>query len=109
MVGKDHVSPIADRKAALDGGVPALHEIVEFGDEHMGIDHHALTKHTARGGSEDPARQQPHDELLVAHHQGVPRIRPARIAHDDVRELGIQVDDLSLAFVAPLGAHNDNR
>ncbi len=29
------------------------------------------------------------------------------VARDDIRPLGQEVDDLSLAFIAPLGADND--
>ena len=39
---------------------------------------------------------------------GVPGIRAALIAHDPVGALGEHVDELALAFVAPLRADDDD-
>ena len=40
---------------------------------------------------------------------GVAGVRPALVAADEVRVLREQVDDLALAFVAPLRADDDGR
>ena len=48
------------------------------------------------------------NELPIAHHHGVAGVGAALVAHDDVGLLGEDVDDLALAFVAPLGADDDD-
>jgi hypothetical protein len=52
----------------------------------------------------DTAWDQMDDEPSVPDNQGVASIVPPCIAHDDVRGFRVRIDDLSLAFVAPLSA-----
>ena len=54
-----------------------------------------------------PEGMQVEDVLLVADADGVARVGATLVAGDDVGVLGEQVDDLSLSFVAPLGADDD--
>ncbi len=82
-------------------------DLGDLGQQVPGIDHHAvaddraLALHQAR-------RQQRQLVGVVAHHQRVAGVVPALEAHDHVRPIGQPVDDLALAFVAPLGAdHGD--
>src|SRR6185503_14415072 len=56
-----------------------------------------------------PARRLPDLERLAAGDDRVPGIRAALVAAHDIRLLGEQVDDLALAFVAPLRADHDGR
>ena len=55
---------------------------------------------------EDAARHEPQLVGLVADHERVAGVVAALVAGDDVGPLGQQVDDLALALVAPLGAHD---
>ena len=48
------------------------------------------------------------DGLLALDHDRVPRIVSALEAHDGVGVLCIEVDDLALAFIAPLGPYDDH-
>jgi hypothetical protein len=48
-------------------------------------------------------------EFLAVGDDRVPRVRPALVAADEVGVLGEQVDDLALAFVAPLRPDNHGR
>ena len=59
-------------------------------------------------GWQHARRHQVRDELLAVDHQRVAGVGAAAVAHDDVGALGEQVDDLALAFIAPLGADDDD-
>ena len=52
-----------------------------------------------------PGRNKMEYVLLVPYDHGVPRVRAALKADDYVRLLGKEIDDLALAFIAPLGAN----
>ena len=83
----------------------AVRERVELGDQHLEIDDAAVAD-DARDAADDAARQGADLVRLVADHDGVACVRAALVAAHDVGVLGEQVDDLALAFVAPLRAHN---
>src|SRR4029078_1811809 len=84
----------------------ATRELVELTDEALRIDDHALREDARDVLAEDAARHEPHDDLLVAHDERVPRIRSPAVTDDEIRALGEDVDDLPLAFVAPLRAYD---
>jgi hypothetical protein len=48
------------------------------------------------------------DELGIPDHDGMTRIGPALVAHDEVGSLGQDVDQLSFALVAPLGPYHNH-
>ena len=82
-------------------------EPLDFRLQGPGIEHHAVADQAQRAG-DDARRQQ--RELVggVADHQRVPGVVPALEAHDHVGPARQPVDDLALAFIAPLGAdHGD--
>jgi len=57
---------------------------------------------------EDARRDQVQDGLLSLDHEGVPGIVAALKADNRVGVFGVEIDDLPLAFIAPLGSdHND--
>ena len=58
---------------------------------------------------DDPARERADLVRLVADDDRVPCVRAALVAADEIRVLREQVDDLALAFVAPLRADDDGR
>jgi adenylosuccinate synthase len=76
--------------------------------EHPRIDDHAVADHARLARVEDPARDQVEGPLAPVAHDRVPGVVAALEAHDHVGALGKQIDDLALAFVAPLGAHYDD-
>ena len=87
---------------------PARRQLVELVEQHLRVDDAPGPDHR-RLARDDAARRLPDLERLAAGHDRVARIRPALIAADDVRFLREQVDDLALALVAPLRAHDDGR
>ena len=61
---------------------------------------HAFVQHTRRNEAQH--------RLAPAGHQRVPCVCPAVETDDALRAFRQPVDDLALAFVAPLGADHDN-
>jgi hypothetical protein len=105
VVRQDRVRTVGDdeRPVALEA---ALVELVELRDEALRIDDHPLREHARRPRPKDPARDEAHDDLLVANDQRVPGVGAAAIAHDHLRILGVDVDDLPLPLVAPLRTYD---
>src|SRR5262249_32364764 len=73
------------------------------------IDHHPLSEDAANVLAEDTARHETNDELLVSDDERVTRVRTSAVAHDHIRALGEDVDDLAFALVAPLRAYDHDR
>jgi hypothetical protein len=71
----------------LVGGAAAPLELVELGDQHLGVDDAAVADH-ARLAADDAARQGADLVRLVAHDDGVVGVRAALVAADDVGVLG---------------------
>ena len=70
--------------------------------------HHAVADQAQRVVAQDAGRDQVQDGLLAADDQRVAGVVAALEAHDGADLLGQQVDDLALAFIAPLGTENDD-
>ena len=83
---------------------PAPAQLVELVGQHLRVDHDAVPDHAQRVLVQDPRRDQVQLERLPAADDRVAGVVAALEAHDGVGPLGEQVGDLSLAFVAPLGA-----
>src|SRR5690606_34385010 len=80
-------------------------QLLDFGLERPGIEHHAIADDGERPG--DDARGHEADLVgLIAHHQRMPGIVPTLKAHHAVRPARQPVDDLAFAFIAPLGANH---
>ena len=74
-------------------------------EEHLGIDHHAVAEHAPlAAAAQDARRDEVRDQLLPVDDERVAGVGAAAVAEDDVGELGVEIDDLAFAFVAPLGA-----
>src|SRR5207302_3493787 len=58
--------------------------------------------------TQNPRRDQVQHVFFLAQNDGVPRVVAALRADDDVRIFGQKINDLALAFVAPLSA-DENR
>ena len=74
----------------------------EFGER---IDNDAVSDHTFLARAKNARRHQVQDVLLCADENRVPGIVAALSADHDVRILRQYIDNLALAFIAPLGAH----
>ena len=73
-----------------------------------GRQHHAVADQAQRVVAQDAGRDQVQHGLLAVDDQRVAGVVAALEAHDRADLLGQQVDDLALAFIAPLGTENDD-
>ena len=83
-------------------------QFVDFLDQRGRRQHHAVADQAQRVGAQDAGRDQVQDGLLAPDDQRVAGIVAALETDDGTDFLGEQIDDLALAFIAPLGAENDN-
>jgi hypothetical protein len=102
VVRQNQVRAVAERETRAEIAVAAPLELVDFAEQHVRVDDHALAEHAQRAGAQDAAREQAHDELVVADDQRMPGVGAAGVTHDDLRELRINVDDFPLSLVTPL-------
>ena len=103
--GHDQVRVSGDAEAGQVDA--ALLQAVQLLHQHLGVDHAAVADHAQGARPEDAARHQPQLVGVVAQHQRVAGVVAALVAGHHVGPLGQRVDDLALALVAPLGAHDD--
>jgi hypothetical protein len=91
------------RHALRPNGVDLAFEVIR-------VEHHAVADDGQFAGSDDAGGQQRQLEDLVADHQRMAGVVAALETHDHVGGNREPIDDLALAFVAPLSAdHHDIR
>src|SRR5205823_6162404 len=71
-------------------------------------DNDAVAEVHAHGGPQNAGENQTQNGLLAADDERVAGVMAALKADDALRVLGQPVDDLALAFIAPLRADNDD-
>src|SRR5438105_14436412 len=108
VIRKHEMRAIADVQPPFDIDAIA-DETVDLGEERIGVEHHTVTDRAAHAGVKDAARNLVEHEGRVAGVNGMPGVGTALVADHPVRALGEDVDQLSLPFVAPLRANDDER
>ena len=93
------------RHLEIGGGDAVALEHVDFLEQHRGVHHAAVAHHRDALRIHDARGDLVQAVLLVAHHDGVPGVVSALVAHYAVELRGNQIADLSFALVAPLGTH----
>ena len=106
VVGHDEVGVVADLEPPGDR-VPERLDLTDLVHQRLRVDHDPVADHAGRALVEDARRDQVEHERLIAPLDGVAGVRAALVAGDDVHGRREEVDDLPLAFVAPLGADDD--
>ena len=101
------MSAIADVKPALDIN-PVGDQLIDFGEECIRIENHAVSDRASHSGVENAARNLVQDERLIADVHSMTRIRAALISHHPVGTLGQNIDELALPLVAPLRTDDDD-
>ena len=94
---------LADANLLVVGEMALGFERTNFIDQDFGIDDHAVSDDAELVGMERAGRHQVQNGFLAVYDQGVAGVVTALIAHDDIGVVGKKIDDLTLAFVAPLG------
>jgi hypothetical protein len=82
----------------------------ELGDlfhQRRGREHHTVSDQAQRVVAQDAGRNEMQHGLLALDHQRVAGVVAALKAGHRADALGQQVDDLALAFVAPLGTQDN--
>src|SRR6202050_3417435 len=105
MVGQNHLGTVRDEEISVDGHA-RLAQRSHFLQKSHGIEHHAVADYAAAGGSQDSAGNQLQNEFLAIDDDRVPGIVAAGVAGHHRKALRQNVDNLSLALVAPLGSDN---
>ena len=105
VIRHDQVRVLGDVEVAVQGD-PALHQRLHLLDHGRGVHHHPAADHAPAARAEDARGQRLEDELLAPHHDGVPGVVAALIAHHRVHVRGQHVHQLALGLVAPLRAHD---
>src|SRR5882762_8902116 len=104
VVRQDHVRVLAHRQLGRVGEQAAAAEQIDLLQQRFRIDHDAVANDALLARVQDAARHQVQHGLHPAHHQRMPGVRAPLEPHHHVGPGGEEVDDLSLAFVAPLRA-----
>src|SRR6185503_5821274 len=108
VIWEDEVRALADVQSPFD--IDAVRdELVDFGEQRLGIEHDAVADRAANAFVQDAARDLVEDERVFAEVDGVSGIRAALVPDDPVGALGEDVDELPFALVAPLRADDDDR
>ena len=89
-------------ETALQLEAPAL-DLLELLHEIERIHHHAVADHAVLAVVENPGRHEMEDILLIPEDHGVTSVRAALETDHDIRLFSQEVNDLALAFIAPLG------
>ena len=103
VVRQDEVGPVGEDEVRADLDTEPS-QLVRLALERDRVHHHSVADHAQDPLVEDPGGDEVEDELPPAHDHGVARVVPAVVAGHHLDPRGQQVDDLPLAFVAPLGA-----
>ena len=99
---------VGDTRSRSNTGTPWSMSICALAEQRLERDHHAVADEALHALAHDARGNQRQHRLLAADDQRVPGVVPALEARHGARALGQQVDDLALAFIAPLGADDDD-
>lgn len=83
-------------------------QLADFLDQRGRGDHHAIADQAQRVVAQDAGRNQVQDGLLAVDDERVAGIVATLEADHRTDLFGKQIDDLALAFIAPLGTEHDN-
>jgi len=105
VVGHDHVG-VGGQLQPADVHAP-LAQAVDLGGQYRRVDDDAVADDAQAPRVEDARGDQVELVRLATADDGVAGVVPTLEADDDVRTFGKEVDDLALALIAPLGAHDN--
>ena len=103
VIRQNQVRFVADHEAA--GRVDAvLRQLIDLGKERRQVDDKTVADDAGDPGMKDAGGNQPEDKLCSVDVHGVSGVVSALIPRHDIERLAKEIDDFSLAFVAPLRA-----
>ncbi len=107
VVGQDKVGGVANEEVGGRNGDVFGAESFDFAGQGDGVEDDAVADDADGGGAEDAGGDEVEDVFGAADDDGVTGIVAALTADDDLGFLSEKIDDLALAFIAPLGAYED--
>ena len=107
MVGHYQMRFFADAKPCRADIHPALGQHVQFGQKAGHVQHNAIADQAGLALVQDTGRDKVQDGLLTLNLEGVAGVVAALEAHDDLTCGTEHINDLALAFVAPLRPDDD--
>ena len=100
------VSTVGNHKILRGDLDPLFGEAVDFIEQGNGIHDHTVANNALLTGPEDAGGNEVKNVFLTVANNGVASVVTALSPHHDVGFLREEVDDLSLTFIAPLGANH---
>src|SRR6185436_9948409 len=107
VIRQDQMRLVADQQPVPDVDAQAG-QLLDLLEQRLRIDDHAVANGAHHAVVEDARRNQVQHELLAADIDRVAGVVAALITRHPLEARRHQIDDLSLAFVAELGAENDD-
>ena len=107
VVRENQRTGLGNAKAAADIQASAF-EFFDFLEQRFGREHDAVADVASDVLVHDPRRDQAQNGLLATDDERVSGIVTTLETHHALRVIGQPIDDLTLAFVAPLGSDNDD-
>ena len=105
-MGKGQVRAPANHQIAVVRQQAMATEGADLLDQCVGVDDHALAQHASNAWPQNARRNQVRDVLFPVHDDGVAGVGAATPTRHHMGVFREQVDDLALAFIAPLSANN---
>ena len=106
MIGKNKVGGFAEKEVAIDFDTE-LAQAFDFFDEADGVHDDAVADDAGFAATENSRGHKVEDIFLAFDEDGVAGVVTALRADDDIRLLRQNINDFALAFIAPLGAHEN--
>src|SRR5204862_6935016 len=106
MVRKDQVRSFAQEKVATSFDTE-FSQAFDFRHQPDGINHDVIADDARLMLAQDAGRYEVKDVFLAFDVDGMSGVIATLSPHDDIRRFGQDVYDLTLAFVAPLRAHQN--
>ncbi len=107
MIGQNDVGAVTDHQTYRADALQL--KASELFYQQYGIDNHTVADHAQCVWMNDTGRNKMQLELPSVDHYGVSGVATALIANDYLSALSQEIGYFSLAFVSPLGSHNNNR
>ena len=108
VVRQDQRASLGDAQPRHDARHAGRLELTHLVDQCLRRNHHAVADKAVDVLPQNARGNEMQHGLLAADDERVPCVVTALEAHHALRAIGQPVDDLSLAFVAPLGSDDDN-
>ena len=102
MIRHDQMGLVTDPQIRRRHRDPARSQFIDLPEQHRGVQHHPISDDVHLPDPEDPHRQKMSRIFFRSDANGMSRVGPAAISHDDIRPFRQEIDDFPLPLIAPL-------